>query len=224
LAGYYDESYYEDGYRRYEALRRESIGRSLKHISGWFPPGCRVLDFGAGIGFWAEALRAAGHFVYTFDASEAARRALARRNFPVASSLGEIPTGFDVAITMDVLGHCDKPAHILDALAGRLKPGGTLIIRAPSFQASWRAWEREIARCKNAEPFGYPTLLWRFKPRDVRRMFAAREVTPVKTIFESQPWSTLQSRQSRALRRVCCIWDRLTGQGDEFYVIGRTRS
>jgi SAM-dependent methyltransferase len=222
LREFFDEPYYESGYAALQQQRRRLIDEALCRLQPYFPGQSRILDFGAGTGFWAARLRDMGHQVDALETSDAARRRLAANGFSTVSSLEEAPGPYDAVLLMDVLGSCENPVSLVAALSRRLCPGGHLIVRTPHYQGTWRRCLEAIAYRKGETPPWYPTILWRFQPRELGTCLRRAGLELVDTWYEIQPW-TLRSGgwKPRTLRRACVAWDRLTGNGDEFYTIGR---
>jgi SAM-dependent methyltransferase len=128
-AGYFDREYFRlhPGRERYLAwllrlLRRHGIA------------GGRVLDLGAGYGFWLAALAAAGYQPAGVELSaEAAAIAAERSGAPVAHGSADELLPFEdasfAAVTMlDVIEHLPRYAQALAECARVLAPGGKLFV------------------------------------------------------------------------------------------------
>jgi SAM-dependent methyltransferase len=128
-AGYFDREYFRlhPGRERYLAwllglLRRHRVQHG------------RVLDLGAGYGFWLAALAQAGYQPAGVELSpEAAAQAHERSGAPVATGSADDPLPYDdasfAAVTMlDVIEHLPRyPAALLEC-ARVLAPGGKLFV------------------------------------------------------------------------------------------------
>lgn len=96
----------------------------------------RVLDFGAGIGDLALELARTGHETVYVDVegrTKAFARWRAERDWiPVqfSSELDDVEGEFDTIISLDVFEHLARPEPVIEALVGRLAPGGRLIVTA----------------------------------------------------------------------------------------------
>lgn len=102
--------------------------------------GKRALDVGCGAGLLAEPLARMGADVTGVDAApeniaaakdHAAGQGLAIRYF--AGELAALPPAtFDLVTSMEVVEHVADPAAFIAELAGRLAPGGLMILSTPN--------------------------------------------------------------------------------------------
>ena len=102
----------------------------------------RILEAGCGSGGNLEMLRAYGH-VDAFE-YDAAARAAAREKTGLDIRFGALPgelpfeeENYDLIGLFDVLEHVEADADSLAALAGRLSPGGKILVTVPAFQSLW---------------------------------------------------------------------------------------
>lgn len=99
---------------------------------GVLPTKGRVLDFGAGSGHFASALRdASGVTITCVEAEPASRARLKAHGFPTYVSLSEVQGSFDAVILTEVVEHVEDPVAILAALRSHLRDGGTMFLTTP---------------------------------------------------------------------------------------------
>jgi SAM-dependent methyltransferase len=108
------------------------------------PARARILEIGCGTGHNLGMLGEFGS-VDGLEVDDAAREIAARRlGKPVAAAplpeLKGIRRGtYDLIAALDVIEHIDDDQAALAAIAGRLKPGGKLLITVPAHQWMWSA-------------------------------------------------------------------------------------
>lgn len=104
-----------------------------------------VMDFGAGIGTFAERARArVGRLICLEpDASQAER--LRASGFKVCTSLDEVPDeSIDVVYTLNVLEHIPDDRSALVAIRNKLRPGGKLLVYVPAFAVLFSDMDRLV--------------------------------------------------------------------------------
>ena len=118
--------------------------------------GGRVLDVGCGAGRQASALKARGLSVVGIDPYEDACR-VARERFGVEAICATLqtaalePGSFDAVTFFDVLEHVHDPVADLRRVHSLLRPGGSVLVRAPNIDALQarllrRRWFLEVPR------------------------------------------------------------------------------
>jgi SAM-dependent methyltransferase len=102
--------------------------------------GLRILDFGAGIGEFADVLASAGGSVECVEPDPEARRQLAQRglrcypNLDVLSA-AEPNARFDLVTAIEVVEHLEDPLAYLRRLAHITRPRGALFLSTPNFES-----------------------------------------------------------------------------------------
>ncbi len=134
-AGYFDTTGtagYDD-YASLEPTLRVNFARRIRAL-GAPPPGGRLLDVGAGLGFAVDEATRAGWRAHgveiTRDAARSARRGGQRGEFVVSSALalGFADERFAAVTLWDVLEHLPDPHRACAEAARVLMPGGILAL------------------------------------------------------------------------------------------------
>jgi SAM-dependent methyltransferase len=108
-------------------------------------PGRPVLDFGAGTGLHARALRDRGLDVTCVEPHPGLRAQLRRDGFPVAAAAaGSEPPTFGTVYSLNVLEHIEDDAAALRDLSAKLGPGGRLVLYVPAFAVLFSAMDRHV--------------------------------------------------------------------------------
>lgn len=111
-----------------------SHGRILQMIEG--RPPLRILDVGCGPGWLAKALTDAGHLVVGIDVTEADGAEARMSRFVTADLNDGIPDevggDFDLVLAADIIEHLTDPARLLDDMAARVRPQGSIIASVPN--------------------------------------------------------------------------------------------
>ncbi|BBU27668.1 hypothetical protein BTHE68_14020 [Burkholderia sp. THE68] len=187
LALYQDDNYFggEDGegYESYsdqeEALRR-TFRRLLSFLKSRGKTGGSLLEVGCGFGYLLDEARP---FFERRSGTDFSRNAVeSARRFADQVWLGgadAVPEGerFDCVIATHVIEHTYHPKEFLDALIGRLKPGGTLLLAAPDFGSFWRR-----LMGSRWPSFKYPEHVLYFDERTLSRLMKERGLDVVEEV------------------------------------------
>ena len=106
--------------------------------------GQRILDFGAGSGLFARALRDSGVVVECLEPDEEYARVLREDGFKVGGGLGSLDGTYDAIYAINVLEHIEDDRRVFDELVGRLKPGGRIMIYVPAFGMLFSSMDRLV--------------------------------------------------------------------------------
>jgi SAM-dependent methyltransferase len=105
----------------------------------------RILDIGAGIGLFAEAVRKEGGAVDCLEPDKAQAALLESKGFRVSASLNEIADeSFDFMYALNVLEHIEKDEEELLSWAKKLKKGGKLLIYVPAFNLLYSSMDKKV--------------------------------------------------------------------------------
>lgn len=145
LAAGWSERYASGGMRRRAEFFRAQVLPRLDITGDW-------LDVGCGSGVFSRMIAEAGGRVLGLDGSpamvEAARMAslddALRFEVGRVEDVGALAGTYDGAICLSVIEYLPDPRRALAGIAGRLKPGGRLVISAPNRASTLRAAQRLI--------------------------------------------------------------------------------
>lgn len=104
-----------------------------------------ALDFGAGIGTFAEGLRGRVGRLQCLEPDPAQAARLRSAGFEVCDSLDAVPDrSIDVAYTLNVLEHIADDRAVLMELRKKLKAGGRLLVYVPAFALLFSDMDRLV--------------------------------------------------------------------------------
>ena len=122
--------------RYWTAARSDMFHKALDHLEAHGGKG-RILDFGGGVGYFAECALKLGWDAYSMDISEPAQQVAALRLGEERSLSPEQAREFagrcDVVTLWCVIAHVTHPLELVRQAAGLLRPGGRLVITTPNF-------------------------------------------------------------------------------------------
>jgi SAM-dependent methyltransferase len=108
------------------------------------PAGARILEIGCGTGHNLTMLKRFGR-VDGIEIDAAARAIASRRlghavlDAPLPGLPGIEEGAYDLVAILDVLEHVEEDREALAGIAGKLRPGGRLLITVPAFPWLWSA-------------------------------------------------------------------------------------
>lgn len=142
-----DKKYPLDEYTHYLKEGMIITDFQLKRMSKSSPCELKVLDFGAGWGIWANAMKACGCDVFATEISKPRIENLIRNGINVISEDELSDHDFDFINTEQVFEHLREPYVVANKLAGSLNNDGVLKISVPfapwieqdGFRIDWSA-------------------------------------------------------------------------------------
>jgi len=109
----------------------------------------RVLDFGAGNGRFALALRERGLDVSAVEPDALLRESIRARGLPAFASLDELGAHrFDGVYSVNVLEHLPDDGAVLAAFRARLAPGGRVLLYVPAFPVLFSANDARVGHLR----------------------------------------------------------------------------
>ena len=148
-------------------------------------PGDSVVDFGAGIGTFANVLTREGHSVRCIEPDAEQASLIRGAGLPVHTSSRDLPAaGADVIYTFNVLEHIEDDGAVLAELFLALKPGGLLVVYVPAFPVLFTSMDRKVGHFR------------RYKRADLRSKLevAGFEVCRIRYVDSAGFFATLLFR------------------------------
>lgn len=154
----------------YYRVRLYMAGRKLRLIRK-YTIGKRLIDIGAGTGFFGAFLQQKGWLVRAFEPGESARDVAREQHGIEVEDIPELfnqePGSADAITMWHVLEHVHNPNQYLTTIHGLLAPGGRLFLALPNYMSTdcsyyktdWAAWD-------------VPRHLWHFHAYALERMLA----------------------------------------------------
>ncbi|MDR1356678.1 MAG: class I SAM-dependent methyltransferase [Tannerellaceae bacterium] len=128
---------------------------------------CNILDIGAGIGLFAEAIRNEGFTVHCIEPDMRQATLLRSKGLPVSASIDQVADGsFDFIYAFNVLEHIEKDTEELELWASKLKQGGKLLIYVPAFNLLYSSMDKKVGHFR------------RYRRRQLTKMILEAGLTP----------------------------------------------
>jgi SAM-dependent methyltransferase len=121
----------------------------IAELARWAAGLRRVLDFGAGNGRFAVALRERGLDVTAVEPDALLRDSIGARGVPTAASLDELgERRVDGVYSVNVLEHLPDDAAVHAGFRARLAPGGRVLLYVPAFPVLFSANDRRVGHLR----------------------------------------------------------------------------
>lgn len=134
-------------------------------------PGQMVMDFGAGIGTFAGALRNEGHDVLCVELDAIQAAEIRRAGLRVVRRMDEVgDASVDFVYSFNVLEHIDDDSESLSAIRRKMKAGGRILIYVPAFAVLFTDMDRLVGHVRRYSAIDLKEKLQRagFRVADVR--------------------------------------------------------
>jgi SAM-dependent methyltransferase len=189
--------------------------RLLEVLLEWSRGAGRILEYGAGDGRFAGALRERGCDVVAIEVDASQREAIRARGVPVGKSLEVLgDERFGAVYALSALERVENDSALLAALREHLAPGGRLLLCVPAFpilrserdarSGCLRRYRRRaleatvhgagfrVTRIRHLDSLGFAVALWRRwigeggVPRDAARVrLEARAAQPLSRALDA---------------------------------------
>ena len=104
-----------------------------------------IIDFGAGIGTFAELLTHEGYNVLCVEPDDAMMTMLKKKHLSVVATLNDIPdNSADYIYLFNVLEHTEDDLTALQQLYKKTQPGGHIFIYVPAFQVLFSSMDKKV--------------------------------------------------------------------------------
>jgi SAM-dependent methyltransferase len=104
-----------------------------------------LIDFGAGIGTFAQRLRAAGYRVKCVEPDPLQRQKLQEQGFDSFDSIASLPNdSASFIFSLNVFEHIQQDAIALREVRQKLKAEGALLIYVPAFDCLWTSLDEKL--------------------------------------------------------------------------------
>jgi SAM-dependent methyltransferase len=108
-----------------------------------------MLDFGAGVGTFAEPLNREGFRVACVEPDRLQAERLVRKGLTTYRSIDDVPDrSVDVIYTLNVLEHIDDDRMALQALRRSIRKGGRLLVYVPAFEVLFTDMDRRVGHVR----------------------------------------------------------------------------
>ena len=108
-----------------------------------------VLDFGAGIGTFANALALNGHNVQCIEPDQRQRERILQAGLIAYEDIRNVSDqSVDLLYSLNVLEHIEDDVAALRACYEKMKPGGRVLIYVPAFQVLYSSMDKLVGHCR----------------------------------------------------------------------------
>lgn len=105
----------------------------------------KIVDLGAGLGTFAEMLRARGLAIDCVEPDHENQAILRDLGFPVKTTIDDHEAeSIDYVYTLNVLEHVPEDEELVQAVFARLRRGGHLFIFVPAFPVLWTSLDDHV--------------------------------------------------------------------------------
>lgn len=108
-----------------------------------------IVDFGAGIGTFADELIKKGFHVHGIEPDPFQLKALEQKGIPASASLKEFGNNsIDLIYSLNVLEHIEDDVSVLEDWHGKLKTGGKALIYVPAFKVLYSSMDEKVGHLR----------------------------------------------------------------------------
>jgi SAM-dependent methyltransferase len=133
----------------------------------------RILDFGAGIGTYADMLKNLGYTVDCVELDPDMVKQL-KKNHKVYTDIKDVKGKYDVIYSLNVLEHIEDDAKALEDLKARLSDNGEIVLFVPAFNITYNKLDVVSGHFR------------RYRKKDLQKLAANTKLNLVKVRY-SEP-------------------------------------
>lgn len=200
----------------YQWVKKYSLSKKLRLITGLNKGAGTLLDIGAGTGDFLKLAQDYGWKVSGVEVNKSARSLSEKKGIALAETLESVSgQQFDVVTLWHVLEHLPNLERTLQELEALVKPGGVLIIAVPNFKSFDASYYKEYWAA-----YDTPRHLWHFSRKAMRGLFSdsIKLIKSKPMIFDSfyvsllsEKYKTGNTFSPRAL--LVGLWSNLSALG-----------
>jgi SAM-dependent methyltransferase len=106
---------------------------------------CKVLDFGAGSGTYADLLKDKDVSPDCLEPDAVLRKKLNKKGYRTHKDVEDLPRAYyDIVYSFNVFEHIEDDLGVADKMLNSLKPGGVLVIYVPAFQVLYSSMDKKV--------------------------------------------------------------------------------
>lgn len=152
----------------YQWVKKYSLSKKLRLITGLNKGAGTLLDIGAGTGDFLKLAQDYSWTVSGVEVNKSARSLSEKKGIVLAETLKSVSgQQFDVVTLWHVLEHLPNLERTLTELEALVKPGGVLIIAVPNFKSFDASYYKEYWAA-----YDTPRHLWHFSRKAMRGLFS----------------------------------------------------
>lgn len=106
-----------------------------KEIDALGKKNVKILDFGAGIGTYADIFKNEGIIVDCVEIDPNGVKVLSKKGYKVYESVDAIQDKYDIVYSFNVLEHVEGDASLLKDMSRAVKKQGSIVVYVPAFNA-----------------------------------------------------------------------------------------
>ncbi len=173
--------YYSKNYDRTNYFSPITEKRYNKLLDGFekYKSTNRILDIGAGCGFFMKTAKKRGWEVYGTEIDLSAIANCDENNLNMSygdiNSIGFPENYFDVVVHIEVIEHINNPNEFVSEIHKILRPGGITYLTTPNFNALHRYRLKE-----KYDVISYPNHLCYYTAKTIKQLFNTHQLKPVE--------------------------------------------